>query len=414
MNKILVIAWREFLETVKTRAFFFGVILMPGLIIGIIFGSQRLSEMSEKESVPTRILAVLDQHGAVFPQLQEQVKKFNAQNPQRPFELTTMPPDLEKNVAARLEKGEWYAAITIPAEAVIRDGQCELLRKDEQLSAGRTISDMINDAIVNARMLTADPPIDPRVIAMLQRPVRIAQINTKTGEKSKDSEMARVLTPFIFMFLLYMGTFGISMGLLTSVLEEKSSRVVEVLLAAISPMQLMAGKILGMAAVGVVVLGIWVAVGYSGARAQHMEHMVTGLRLTYVGLYFVPAFLLMSALLAGIGAACNTLKEAQSMISPLSILNILPMVLWFQLSQFPNSALSLVLSFIPPITPFVMILRICADPDIPIWQIVATLVLMWAAVFIAIWAAAKVFRIGVLMYGKPPSIRELIHWVRFA
>lgn len=413
MNKIAIVAWREFNETVRTWAFVFGVILIPGLITGFIYAGEYISKAASLEKVEVRKLLVRDEHGGVFAPLTAGVAQWNDKNKNRPFELM-LTQDEEPALAAKVRGGSHYAYLIVP-QTIDGKEPVRLARADDQLATGRALSDLINGAIVQIRFASENPPLNYVHVQALQAPLTIANIDPDTlMPRGQDDEVARVITPFAFMFLLYMGTFGISMGLLTSVIEEKSSRVVEVLLAAISPMQLMAGKILGMAAVGVVVLGIWVAVGYSGARAQHMEHMVSGLRLTYVGLYFVPAFLLMSALLAGIGAACNTLKEAQSMISPLSILNILPMVLWFQLSQFPNSALSLVLSFIPPITPFVMILRICADPDIPIWQIVVTLVLMWAAVFIAIWAAAKVFRIGVLMYGKPPSIRELIHWVRFA
>ena len=96
------------------------------------------------------------------------------------------------------------------------------------------------------------------------------------------------------------------------------------------------------------------------------------------------------------------------------MLSIVPMMLWWLLMLNPNSMLSVVLSYIPPITPMVMILRICADPGIPMIQIVTTLALLWASVFFMIWFSAKIFRIGVLMYGKPPSLKELIRWVRYA
>lgn len=418
MNKILIIAWREFIETVKTKAFFFGVVLMPALIVGVIFLSERLSRSAESEKTPAKALALRDEHGAVFAEFEREVAAFNKENPQRPFELKRADPAEASSTAEALseqtKRGDLYAFLIVPQDAVDAAGECTLGRKDSQLSAGRTLQDMLQNAIVNVRCLTGDPPISSVYLARLQRPVAVANIDLTSGEKKADDQFARVLTPFIFMFLIYMGTFGISMGLLTSVLEEKSSRVVEVLLAAVSPTQLMAGKILGMAAVGMVVLGSWIAVGYFSARANDLTHLVSGDRLVYVALYFVPAFLFMSALLAGIGSTCNTLKEAQSMVSPLSIINIVPMVLWFNLSQYPNSALAVTLSFIPPITPFVMILRICADPDLPKWQIWATVALMWLSVIATIWAAAKVFRVGVLMYGKAPSIRELLRWVRYA
>ncbi|GMU83344.1 MAG: ABC transporter permease [Planctomycetota bacterium] len=413
MNKIWVVACREFLETVKTRTFFLGVILMPALIVLLIFGSNYIQQMAEEAATPLRTIAVIDHDRDAMASLQEQVEAHNGKNPGQPLALVAgEEPEDSLNDAVRTKR--YYAYVVIPDDAVTGDGKPRIGRGDDQLAAGQMLAGLVKDAIVNARYSLSDPPIDRERVRNLERPVSIETIDINTGKLIVDETMSRILTPFIFIFLLYMGTFGISMGLLTSVLEEKSTRIVEVLLSAISPMQLMAGKILGVSMVGVVVLGIWSSVGYFTARSQHMEHLITGSRLLWVALYFVPAFLFMSSLLAGIGSACNTLKEAQSMVSPLSILNILPLALWMPISQYPNTALSVGLSFVPPITPFIMILRLCADPNIPLWQIIATLALLWASVIAAIWAAGKVFRVGVLMYGKPPSIRELFRWIRYA
>jgi len=102
------------------------------------------------------------------------------------------------------------------------------------------------------------------------------------------------------------------------------------------------------------------------------------------------------------------------MVFPLSVITIIPMIFGPYFVEFPASVLSIVLSYVPPITPFIMVLRVCADPNTPVWQIVSTLALLWAAVGATVWAAGKVFRTGVLMYGKPPSLRELLHWVRYS
>ena len=273
---------------------------------------------------------------------------------------------------------------------------------------------MVNAAVFDVRCRQADPPVDPAEIAALQAKVPIEPIDVETGTVGSDNTIVRLITPFAVMFLLFMGTMQISYGLLTSVIEEKSSRVVEVLLSAVSPVQLMAGKIIGMVTVGALLLCVWGGVGFATAHARGYGDLVSGTVLFYAVLYFVPGFLLLSAMLGAIGSACNTLKEAQSMASPITILNVVPMVLWYQISQNPGSIYNVVLSHIPPITPFIMILRICADPHTPLWQIITSLALLWISVLATIWAAGKIFRIGVLMYGKPPSLGELLRWLRYA
>lgn len=416
MNKILTVAVREYVETVKTKTFLLSSILLPMLMIGLIFGSQWIARAAEQEELPTRRIAVVDPAGAVFAELARGVERHNRQLPQRKFavELVSGEAATIEKLRQRVAADEIYAYVIIPPEALAGSAACEFGRKDSQLQAGERIRRLVNEAIVQVRFRQADPPIDLARIQTLQAPVDFREVDVKTGQETGGSELARFLTPFAFMFLLFMGTMTISQGLLTSVIEEKSSRVVEVLLSAVSPTQLMAGKILGMVGVGATLLAIWGTVGYSSAQARGLEYLVTPDRLGYGVLYFVPTFLLLSSFLAAVGSACNTLKEAQSMAFPLTILTIVPMMLWWQITQNPTSTLSLVLSYIPPITPFVMILRICADPETPLVEIVATLGLLWATVVLTVWAAGKIFRVGVLMYGKPPSLKELARWIRYA
>lgn len=416
MNKILIIAWREFIEVVRTKAFIISVVFMPVLITGFIFATKWFARIAGEERVGLRRIAVVDRSHKVFDNLRREIDKHNTQNPNRPFEAVPVPPDSAdvNELRARVRRAELYAYIIIPPDAVTAEAPCEVGRKDNRIEESRKIRDIVGEAVITVRFNEHQPPLDRDYIQRIQRPVPIETIDVQTAESATGDDMARILTPFAFMFLLFMGVMNISMGLLTSLIEEKSSRIVEVLLSAVSPIQLMAGKILGLTVVGSVLLLVWGALGAYSARAYGMGYLVTPYRLTYAALYFVPSFLMMSAVLAGIGSVCNSLKDAQSMTTPITIVNIVPMVLWLQISQNPTSTFSHVLSFIPPITPYVMILRICADPDTPLWQIVVTLLLLWLSVLFAIWAAAKVFRIGVLMYGKPPTPRELFRWIRQA
>ena len=402
MNRVVTVAVREFVETVKTKAFFFSAILMPILVVGMVFGMQRFTNLTEFETIPTRTIAVLDETGAVFAALEAGIEDYNAENPNKPFALDSVDA-AATDIAAlgeQVSAGDLYAYVVIPRSAIEGDAGCTLGRKDNRVEVLRLFRNLINDAVEAIRFRNADPPVDLEQIRQLQKPVTLSALDVKTGETSSGSDIAQLLTPFAFLFLLFTGTFGISQGLLTSLIEEKSSRVVEVLLSAISPLQLMTGKILGTVAVGVLLLSVWGSLGYAAAQSRGMAYLVSTERLVYAGLYFVPAFLFFASILAAVGSACNTLKEAQSMTFPLS--------------QNPNSLLAIIFSYVPPATPFVMILRVCADPDIPLWQVVTTLALLWACVAVTIWCAAKIFRVGVLMYGKPPSLRELATWIRRA
>ena len=214
------------------------------------------------------------------------------------------------------------------------------------------------------------------------------------------------------MFLIYMGIVGIGQQMLSSIIEEKSSRVIEVLLSAVSPFELMAGKIVGLVGIGLTVMSLWAAAAYGAARWQGLSIDITPGLLFYFVIYYVLGFLLFSSILAGIGSICNTLKETQGLMMPIVLIFIIPLISWHELLQSPDGTLARVLSFVPPVTPLVMILRISAGHDVWIVEILASILLLLAAAVGTIWLAAKVFRTGILMYGKRPGLREICRWLR--
>ena len=414
MDKLVRVAWREYYATVRTKAFVLSVVLLPAIVVAGVFGTQYAEKLAAREKIPDRKLAVVDHTGRLHEPLAALVDAWNQSKPNQRFLLEQVPvePDSTTALRQRVNQGELYAYIILPANVLAGDGKVELARRDKQLDAGRRMENFINGAVSMVRF--QDLEIDPVKVAAARREVTILEVDPATAQTRQSNVLARLLTPFAFMFLLFMGTFGISQGLLTSLIEEKSNRVIEVLLSAVSPMQLMGGKIVGNAAVGLTLLVVWGGVGYYSAQRLHVGELVGAQQLVLALLYFLPGFLFMAALLAGVGSMCNELKDAQGMMFPVSILTMIPMIFWFYLAQYPQSAVSVALSYIPPITPLVMILRICADPDTPVWQIVTTLALLWICVLGMFWAAAKVFRLGVLMYGKAPTLPELVRVVRMS
>jgi len=209
-----------------------------------------------------------------------------------------------------------------------------------------------------------------------------------------------------------MGMVGTGQHLISSVIEEKGSRVIEVLLSAVSPFQLMAGKIVGLAGIGITVVALWAGAAYLAARWQGLSVDITAKLLVYFVIYYILGFLLFSSVLAGIGSICNTIKETQSLMMPVMLIFIIPMIAWLKLVQSPDGTMARVLSFVPPVTPMVMILRLAAGADVWSVEIAASILLLAVAVLAVTWAAAKIFRTGILMYGKRPGLLEILRWLR--
>jgi ABC-type Na+ efflux pump permease subunit len=202
--------------------------------------------------------------------------------------------------------------------------------------------------------------------------------------------------------------------LMTSTIEEKSSRVVELLLAAVSPTELMAGKILGQLAVAMLMFGLYGGVGLAALASFAALGMIDPWMLLYLPIFFLIAFVMIAALMAAIGAAVNELREAQTLLMPVVLALMLPMMLWLPISRDPNGAFATALSFIPPTSPLVMVLRMTSSTPPPTWQVWLSIAIGIAAMFAAVWFAGRVFRVGLLMHGKPPDFRTLVRWVRQA
>lgn len=420
MRKILKVAEREFIETVKTKTFLITLFLMPILIVGGMFLSVRLTRKSVEGPRPTRTIAVTDLSGELYEELEDVFDKRNESNKKRQIVIKRYEAD-ESDLEAQTEKrkdevrnGDLGGFLLIAKEVIEGESKSYYYMKARNiadLEMVSTIRRLLNSAVSNKRLRLHD--ISPKLIAEIRRGVPLEQVNVTVKGGKKREEFSVVLLPFFFLMLMFVGVFATNQQMLTSVIEEKTARVMEVILSAITPFQLMVGKILGLAAAGFTLIFVWASAGLIAAANQGMTDVMNFEMAAYFVIYFILGFLLFSSMLAAIGSVCNTIKEAQNLMMPVSILFIMPMVLWFPISQHPNGALAIVFSFIPFTTPMIMILRLAASPEIPIIQVFLSIVLLGASVPVAMWASAKIFRTGILMYGKPPSLRELLRWVRY-
>jgi ABC-2 type transport system permease protein len=306
--------------------------------------------------------------------------------------------------------------VALEGDLVEASGQVRLYTyrpKPTQMDAVWTVESLFRSAIEDYRCQAKG--LDQEQLRRIRNvAVQQVELGSDSGEErvqNQGDRVARMMVPFAFMYLIFMGIAGMGQHMLSSIIEEKNSRIVEVLLSVVSPFELMAGKILGLAGIGLTVTAVWGLVAYGAARQQGFEIEIGASLIAYFLVYYILGFILFCAMLSGVGSICNTIKESQSLMMPVMLLLVIPLMFWMPLAQDPNGVMAKVLSFLPPASPMVMILRLSSGADIWSVEIVASILLLAASVVGAIWAAAKVFRTGVLMYGKRPGLREVARWL---
>ncbi len=472
MNRILSVAFREYRATVSTKGFLIGMLLGPLIAVSAI----ALMPILLNKSAPkvTGEVAIIDRSGKVAARVEklfaaDEVAKRQAKRKQamenmfdkkaQQLPVNDAQAEMAKQQLAAMATGSSLTIKVLPGDAdpevekkpiatadgKATDGAARRLvlavipaetvngkpgaNPAEPESAYATyemytapkldfevqedINRQIDRAIVDARIDSGG--IDAgRVRALMTAPINDVKTVTAAGERSAGAAVSGIFIPMAFMMLIWIGAFTSGNFLLTSLIEEKSNRVMELLLSAVSPMQLMTGKILGQMLVGLSIMAFYMTLGGGSLVAYKLTHLVDPINLVYLMVYFVIAFMLIAAMMASIGSAVSDVREAQSLMGPVMIVLIIPMALWMPIQRNPNSMFAQVLSFIPPVSPFAMILRLTGSEKVPAWQIPVSMVVGLGAGAVFIWAAAKIFRVGVLMYGKPPSLLGLIKWVRYA
>ncbi len=271
--------------------------------------------------------------------------------------------------------------------------------------------------------------VDVATVREVQRTrVPFTSLNPKKQAGSEEvglGDRIRQWAPVVFVYLLWIGIFTISQMLLNNMIEEKSNRIIEVLLSSVTATELMLGKLFGIAAVGLTMLTAWIGSAVlalsvlqratsSGEMTRLAAHAMDVLRtsglLPAFLIYFLLGYLMYAAIFLTIGSLCNTLKEAQNLMGPVMLIMIVPLFTMMFIPKEPNGTLATILSWIPLYTPFVMMNRAAADP--PLFDLIGTLVLLVFTTLLVLWLSGKIFRVGILRTGQPPKLLELVRWVR--
>ncbi len=256
--------------------------------------------------------------------------------------------------------------------------------------------------------------IDTKIVAKIRdnSPKADVVLVTESGQEGASNALIVTILPFIFMMLLFMSVMTGGQYLLMGTLEEKGSRVMEVLLSAVSPGQLLIGKMIGQGFVGLSILAIYGGLGIAAADRFGMLSQIPLVQLPLLAMYFVMAYGFLGGMMTAIGAAVTDYREANALFAPVTISMMLPFILLIIIQDNPAGTLARVTSYFPPTTPFVMAMRLSQPAyPVPIWEIFATAIVGFIGVGIVVWGAAKIFRLGVLRYGKPPTLIGLMKWL---
>jgi ABC-2 type transport system permease protein len=445
MRKVLAIAAREYRAAVQSKAFIISLVLMP-VIWGGSIALQRLVKKAEDRS--TKKVAVIDRTAGqqIRPALDLAVERRNSKEvydretgeQDRPkIEIVHVEPSaydrsavLEQRyeLSQRVEKGEFEGFVDIdpnvlavgpPAPPGQKDEQREL-RFQSSKPAGeiaRWAERAVNEAIQQWRFAERQIPRD-EVRALQQLVLLQAKGLTKrdaaTGElrdASDESRIANILIPVALIVLMYVLILVGASPAMQGVVEEKQQRIAEVLLGSVTPFGLMLGKLLGVVAVAITVGGIYLTGGYWALSRYGMTDVLSAGLLAWFLVYLVLAVLMYASLFIAVGAAAGDIKETQALLMPVMLLVALPMLLLAAVIQDPNGPLAMGVSFFPFSTPMMMVARIAVPPGVPWWQPVVGVVLVLVTSLACVWAAGRIFRVGLLMQGKGVKFADLARWV---
>jgi ABC-2 type transport system permease protein len=452
MKKIFHVARRDFLATVSTKGFIIAVMVPPVVYGAILLAFPRLTS-NRMPAVSGRV-ALVDQTGEVAADIRRYLDpramvERRAGSVERAIATSTpggaaAPPgaaamreaalgpvpdldiverpasalDQEKDLLKQRADGRrQIAVLVIDADAVAgtagKFGDYDLfVRPNLDSRIQNELRAAAADAIVSARARAAG--LDRDRINAITRVERGPSITVTAAGESATSNVFNSVVPMGFAILLMISVMSSGQYLLTTTIEEKSTRTMEVILSAVSPLELLTGKILGQMAVGLAILTTYASIGILGLVSMAMFGLLDLSLLIYLFIFFLITYVVMGSLMAAIGSAVNELREAQSLMTPITLLMMVPWLFWYPISRDPNSVFATVVSFVPPMNTFAMLLRMTSTAPPPLWQVWLSIAVGVAAAAGALWFASRIFQIGLLMHGRPPNVATLIKWARQA
>ncbi|MEX2118641.1 MAG: ABC transporter permease [Pirellulales bacterium] len=447
MRKMLVIAGREYNAAVRTKSFVISLLILPLLIGGSVLVQYLLKDQVDLEpkrfgvvdrTPGQRLLAAIEaaagernSQGIFDPQTKRQTLP--------PFLIEGIGPSSDTRAArdgqryelserVRNEElvgfleigggvyafGPSSAAPGAPVENLVVRYQSNSPTYD---AFYRWVTPVVNRAVKSSRYKDAGLP--PETIEAVQRDVPLitkglSKLNPETGkiEEARDeNEVASILVPGGLGMLMFMLTLIGATPFMQGVVEEKMQRIAEVLLGSVRPFELMMGKLLGLVGISITLAAVYLGGAYWAALHYGFDQFLSPYVLFWFLVYLVFAVLMYGALFIAVGAACTDLRETQNMLWPVMVVAMLPMFVWLNVAKEPNSSFSTMASFVPTATPMLMLVRLAVPPGIDWWQPALGVLGVLALTLVLVYAAGRIFRVGILLQGKGASPRDLVRWV---
>ena len=434
MRKTIVVALRDYQAAVKTKAFLIGLLMMPlmfggGILVQIMFRNNN--------DVRDKRVAVVDYTGKLFDginqasNIRNQTLIYDGEGAARKqiqprYIIEKADPGTNDSahmalaLSDRVRKKELFAFVIIEPNALESGGnpaQSPVQYHSESPTYDQIqqwITGPVNERIQQMRLQAA--ALDAGIVREATRRVQVRNLGLVKADAAgnpiqaeQTNLAANIFVPIGLMTLMFMVVMS-SAALMNSVLEEKMQRIAEVLLSSIPPFQLMLGKLLGTVAVALTTGSVYLLGAYLALkRAGYVQYFPWDQVWWFIA-FLSLAVSMFGSIFIAIGASVTDIKEAQSMMTPVMLLIVSPMFVWFNVVREPNSTSALVMSLIPPLTPMLMIVRQSVPPGVPIWQPLSGIVLVLAATLICVFAAGRIFRVGMLMQGKGAKVSEMVRW----
>lgn len=431
MNKILVVARNEYLIAITSKAFLLGLIMMP-----VFMGGALVVQYMARDQVDLtpRKLALVDQSGKLAEVLEQQVKArnetliFEGEGPDRRqmkpnFLLEIIDaPDVEAfkmEQSDRVRKKEIFAFAIIeePVFDASADGTIRYYSESPNYrDLSQWLQRVANQEIKKTRI--QEMGLTPEAVAAMSAVTPVKQFGLiekdDDGNVSDEKEENRTLSfivPFAGLMLMFMMVMSVAPAMLNNVLEEKMQKISEFLVSSITPFQLMCGKLVGSVAVGMTLSAVYLAAVYGMAVYFDVADSVPASLYLWFIFYLLIALIIFGSVFSAIGAACSEIRDAQSLMTPVMLLVIIPMMCMGPVIDSPNSMFAKLVSLFPPATPMLMFVRIAIPPGPAMWEVLLGTVLVVLFAMGCVYAAGKVFRVGILAQGQPPSLAKLLKWV---